>query len=177
MISRSQPPSLASVVASKFAALARGIESRPWWRTAAFPLHPARYDSASVTADFLHNPPSHAYAYVYVLQLWKKQGARVCGPSDFQYIDFFSGSNRFSYTHSCSWWTKKWNSSARTLDITLAEQWAYLIILLKSIFLKNILNKINSSKNLQKRPHQFAACNFLDELVLSSTFLKKTDFS
>ena len=54
---------------------------------------------------------------------------------------------------------------------------------LKSVFFKKVLGKINSSKNMQKRPHQFAAvwegrfCIFLDELILSSTFLKKTDFS
>ena len=49
-------------------------------------------------------------------------------------------------------------------------------------FFKNVLDKINSSKNLQKLPHQFPAvregsfCKFLDELILSSTFLRKTDF-
>ena len=47
----------------------------------------------------------------------------------------------------------------------------------KFVFLKNILDKINSSKKLQKRPYQFAAVrkgrffNFFDELILSSMFL------
>ena len=51
------------------------------------------------------------------------------------------------------------------------------------MFLKNVLNKINSSKNLQKLPQQFPAvregsfCKFLDELILASTFLRKTDFN
>ena len=48
-----------------------------------------------------------------------------------------------------------------------------------------VLDKINSSKNLQKRPHQFPAVRvregrfykFLDELILSSTFLKKRTLS
>ena len=46
-------------------------------------------------------------------------------------------------------------------------------------FLKNVLDRINSYKNLQKLPHQFTAvregsfCKFLDELILSSTFFKK----
>ena len=55
--------------------------------------------------------------------------------------------------------------------------------MLKSVFLRTyLIDKINSSKNLQKQPHQFAAvrkgcfCKFLDEFILSSTFLNKTDF-
>ena len=49
----------------------------------------------------------------------------------------------------------------------------------KSGFLKNVLNKINSSQNLQKLPLQFAAvrkgsfCKFWDELIFSNTFFKK----
>ena len=62
------------------------------------------------------------------------------------------------------------------------ELYSKWISCLKSIFLKNLLDKINSSKNLQKRPFRTATNwwnlfgNFLDELILSSTFLKKTDF-
>ena len=57
------------------------------------------------------------------------------------------------------------------------------IFRVKVRFFKKVLGKTNSSKNMQKRPHQFAAvwegrfCIFLDELILSSTFFKKTDFS
>ena len=59
----------------------------------------------------------------------------------------------------------------------------YLSISIKGRFFKNVLDKINSSKNLQKLPHQFPAvregsfCKFLDELILSGTFFKKTDFN
>ena len=54
---------------------------------------------------------------------------------------------------------------------------------IKSVFLKNVLEKIKSSQNLQKQPHQFAAvwkgrfCKFWKDLILLSTFFKKTDFS
>ena len=51
----------------------------------------------------------------------------------------------------------------------------------KSIFLKIVLDKINSSKKLQKLPHKFpipamregSFCKFLNELFLSSKFLRK----
>ena len=52
-------------------------------------------------------------------------------------------------------------------------------ILGKVRFLKNVLDKINSSKNLQKLPSRTAVnwwgsfCKFLYELILSSTFFKK----
>ena len=58
-----------------------------------------------------------------------------------------------------------------------------LVKYIKSIYFKNVLDKINLSKNLQKLPHPFLAvregrfCKFLDNLILSSTFLIKTDFS
>ena len=50
---------------------------------------------------------------------------------------------------------------------------------IKVLFLKKLLDKINSSKNLQKLPSRTAGnwwgsfCKFLDELILSSTYVLK----
>ena len=64
-----------------------------------------------------------------------------------------------------------------------SEMFKHLHIFLKSVFLKKILDKIIWPRKLQKLPLLIDAnwrgsfCNFLGQMVLSSTFLKKMDFS
>ena len=71
---------------------------------------------------------------------------------------------KFSFRHSCGVFSK------------------LLLCVTKVYFFKKLLDKINSSKKMQKQPSHTAAnwwgyfCIFLDELILSSSFLKKTDF-